>query len=124
MALAKRSLGLVLTISSFSLLLVAAAAPTGERVKQVIPNQVCMINKKHFKRTQMPVTVEGLTYYVCCEDCKTQLLTDPSARVDVDPVSGNKVDKASAFIGADKEGNVYFFESGQNLQKFRVPPKS
>jgi YHS domain-containing protein len=122
MALAKRSLGLVLTVSLLSLLLVAAVP--NERVKQVIPNRVCMINKTLFKTTQTPVIVDGRTYYVCCDPCKAQLLEDPSARVDVDPVSGNKVDKASAFVGVDKAGNVYFFENSKNLHQFRVPPKS
>jgi len=119
MTLAKRCLGLVLAVSSFSLLVAAA----GEKVKQVDSKYVCMITKKHFQNEQMQVNVEGRTYYVCCDMCKTQLLEDPSTRADVDPVSSNKVDKATAVVGVDKAGNVYFFESVQNLERFRVPSK-
>jgi YHS domain-containing protein len=124
MALAKRGLGLVLTISSFSLVLVTAAEQQGERVKQVDSKYVCMITKKHFATEQMQVSIEGRSYYTCCEMCKTQLLEDPSTRVDIDPVSGNQVDKAIAIVGVDKAGNVYFFENTPNLLRFRVPPKT
>jgi len=117
---AKRLLGLTLAVASFSLL----AAAAGEKVKQVDSKYVCMVTKKHFASEQMQVNVEGRTYYACCDMCKTQLLEDPSMRADVDPVSGNKVDKATAVVGVDKAGNVYFFESVQNLEKFRVPAKS
>jgi YHS domain-containing protein len=41
----------------------------------------------------------------------------------VDPVSGKKVDKATAVVGVEKAGNVYFFESVENLERFRVPAK-
>ena len=82
-----------------------------------------MITKKHFDSEQMAVNVEGRTYYACREMCKAQLLKDPSSREDVDPVSGNKIDKATAAVGVDKAGKVYFFETLQNLQRFRVPSK-
>ena len=120
MTLAKRSIGLVLVILSASLVVRAA----GERVKHVDAKYVCMITKKHFQTEQMQVNVEGRTYYACCDMCKTQLLEDPSARTDVDPVSGNKIDKATAVVGIDQAGNVYFFETLHNLERFRVPAKS
>lgn len=119
MTLAKRCLGLVVAISSLSPLVAA----TGEKVKQVDSKYVCMITKKHFQTKQMQVNVEGRSYYACCDTCKTKLLEDPSSREDVDPVSGKKVDKATAVVGVDKAGNVYFFENVQNLERFRVPSK-
>jgi YHS domain-containing protein len=45
----------------------------------------------------------------------------PTTGVAIDPVSGKEVDKAEAVIGIDKAGNVYFFQSEENLKKFRVP---
>jgi len=118
MTLAKRFLGLALAFSSFSLLLAAS-----EKVKQVDSKYVCMMTKKHFDTEQTAVNVEGRTYYVCCRMCKAELLKDASSREDVDPVSGNKVDKATAVVGVDKAGNVYFFENVQNLERFSVPSK-
>jgi len=123
MTLTKRSIGLVLTVVLFSPLLLAVSGDKGERVKQVDSKYVCMITKKHFTSEQTSVNVEGRTYYACCEMCKTQLTEDPSTRTDVDPVSGNKVDKATAVVGVDKAGNAYFFENVQNLERFRVPAK-
>ena len=78
---------------------------------------------KHSATEQTPVSVEGRTYYACCEMCQNQLRDDPSTRTAIDPVSGNKVDKAAAVVGVDKAGKVYFFESVKNLNGFRVPAK-
>jgi len=50
--------------------------------------------------------------------CKAQLLEDPSSREDVDPVSGNKIDKATAVVGVGKAGKVYFFETFQKSAAF------
>jgi YHS domain-containing protein len=108
-----------LAVSSFSVLFASA----GEKVKQVDARYVCMITKKHFTSEQMAVNVEGRTYYACCDMCKTELRDEPSSRTDIDPVSGNKVDKASAVVGVDNAGNVYFFENVENLTQFRVPSK-
>ncbi len=93
----------------------------GERVTRVEAKYVCSINKKFFDRAQIPVTVQGCTYYACCQSCKNELLNDAMSRMDVDPVSGNRVDKASAVIGADRAGNVYYFENLNNLKAFRAP---
>ncbi len=116
---AQRFLGLILAVSSLSVLM----AETGEKVRQVDSKYVCMITHKHFTTEQMPVNIDGRTYYACCDMCKSQLRDDASARTAVDPVSANKVDKATAVVGADKAGNVYFFESVENLNQFRVPVK-
>jgi len=114
----------VATFGTTALSLPVLLADSGEKVKQVSGQFVCMINKKHFDKVQTPVIVEGRTYYACCDMCVRQLNDDPSSRKDVDPVSGKPVDKATAAVGVDKEGNVYFFENPDNLKKFRVPVKA
>ena len=38
-------------------------------------------------------------------------------RVGIDPISGTKVDKATAIIAADAYNRVYYFESKENLAK-------
>lgn len=93
-------------------------------LKQVDAKYVCMINKKVFPNAQIPVEVAGRTYYGCCDMCKTRLQGDPKSRMDVDPVSGKEVDKATAVIGADKDGTTYFFESVVNLKKFKAPAQN
>ncbi len=79
---------------------------------------VCMINNQSFNKEQIPVEVDGKTYYGCCQMCEAKLKSDPGSRTAVDPVSGNDVDKATAIIGAAPDGTVYYFESEQNLKAF------
>jgi len=80
-----------------------------------------MIERKRFDEPQKAVTVEGRTYYTCCDVHAAELEQDAASRMDVDPVSCVKVDKATAIVGADKAGNVYFFENAKNLKLFHVP---
>ena len=79
---------------------------------------VCMINNQSFNKEQIPVKIDGKTYYGCCQSCEAKLKSDPSSRTAVDPVSGVDVDKAVAVIGATPEGNIYYFESQENLEAF------
>lgn len=93
----------------------AMADQAESALKQVDSNHVCMITDQEFAREQIPVEVEGKTYYGCCEMCKAKLNNNPESRVAIDPVSGNEVDKAEAVIGATPDGKVFYFESEENL---------
>lgn len=124
MAFLKRLVVFPTALAVLSLAIPLSAAPKvgeGERVKQVEAKYVCFITKQRFDTPQLPVLVDGKTYYGCCQTCMQQLMNDPTNRVDVDPVSGKEVDKATAVIGVDKAGKAYFFESMENLKKFRLP---
>ena len=90
-------------------------------MKQVNANYTCFVSLKHFDEPQTAVEVNGKKYYGCHEDCAKQLTGDPTSRVAVDPVSKKEVDKADAVVGADKAGNIYFFENQRDLKRFRVP---
>jgi YHS domain-containing protein len=79
---------------------------------------VCMINNQSFSKEQIPVEVDGKTYYGCCQMCEARLKSDPGSRRAVDPFSGNEVDKAVAVTGAAPDGTVYYFESEENLKAF------
>jgi YHS domain-containing protein len=87
---------------------IAAAEPGLQRVET---KRVCMVNNQVFEKDQIPVTVEGKTYYGCCEMCKERLSKDAALRSAVDPVTGKTVDKATAVIGALPDGKVLYFES-------------
>jgi YHS domain-containing protein len=92
---------------------------------QVVEHKyVCMINNHRFNKAQIPVEVEGRTYYGCCEMCKGRLGGDPKSRIATDPVSGKEVDKAKAVIGANADGEVFYFESVENLKRYKANPKS
>jgi len=93
------------------------AAPAGPATK-VEAKKVCMVNDALFQKDQIPVEVEGKTYYGCCEMCKARLAQDAAARSSVDPVTGATVDKATAVPGALADGSVLYFESEKTLEEY------
>ncbi len=104
--------------------LFAQDAPKSGGLQRVDPKYVCFINKHKFDKEQLPVEVDGKTYYGCCDMCKSKLKSDPASRYDTDPVSGKRVNKADAVIGADANGKIYFFENEEDLKKFQPPAES
>jgi YHS domain-containing protein len=98
---------------------VASAGETTPVLKRVEAKKVCMVNNAVFEKDQIPIAVEGKTYYGCCEMCKERLAKDAEARTGVDPVSGKKVDKATAVIAALPDGKVLYFESEETLKKYQ-----
>ena len=110
----------------------AGNAPSGAS-DQVAPNanvltlvtdasQVCMVNNQFMGTAQIPVEVEGRTYYGCCEMCKSRLAKDPSVRTATDPVSGKHVDKASAVIARAKDGRTLYFEGLDTFAQYGLGP--
>lgn len=100
-----------------------AAAQAAAGLKKVESKFVCMINNQQMDKEQIPVDVDGKTYYGCCAMCKERLAKDPDSRKAVDPVSGKEVDKAKAVIGADARGDVWYFENDKNLETYNTKPK-
>jgi len=82
-------------------------------------SQVWMVNDRFMGKPQIPIAVEGRTYYGCCAMCKDRLGTDPKARTARDPVTGESVDKATAVIVQDKAGKVMYFASERTLSRYR-----
>lgn len=82
-------------------------------------SQVCMVNDQYMGKPQIPVEVEGRTYFGCCAMCKDRLNNDPSSRMAQDPVSGESVDKSRAVIAQDSSGKVMYFSSEDTLSRYR-----
>ena len=83
------------------------------------PSQVCMVNNQFMGKPQIAIAIDGRTYYGCCAMCKDRLGNDPSARMAVDPVTGEQVDKATALIIQDSNGKVLYFASEETLRRYR-----
>lgn len=96
----------------------APALPAG-MARVTDRSEVCMVNNIYMGRPQIPVQVEGRTYFGCCPDCKMKLENLPATRTAQDPVTGEPVDKATAVITRDASGNVYYFASEETLRRFR-----
>src|SRR5688572_21375788 len=94
-------------------------APTAP-LKKVESKTVCMINERAMWKDQIPVEIDGKTYYGCCDMCKKALNDNVQSRFSTDPLSKKAVDKALAVIAADADGNVYYFENDTNLKKFNA----
>ena len=99
----------------------ATAAPArAEDITKVDSKRVCMVNNTLFDKDQIPVAVDGKTYFGCCEMCKGRLARDPSSRSAKDPVSGKLVNKASAVIAKRPSGEVIYFESKDTFERYRT----
>lgn len=84
-----------------------------------VPNElVCMVNDAYMGKPQIPVPVNGKTYYGCCQMCVSTLNEKESARTGIDPFSKKPIDKTEAYIVLmTKEGEVAYFESKENYLK-------
>lgn len=74
-------------------------------------NEVCMVNNRFMNSVQIEVPLNNKTYYGCCEGCVKMLNEDSASRFAFDPLSGEQVDKAIAFIigkPGSKEDVLYF----------------
>ncbi len=83
------------------------------------PSQVCMVNNQFMGKPQIPIEVEGRTYFGCCAMCKDRLNNDPASRVARDPVTNEEVDKAKAVIVQDSSGKVLYFTNEDTLGRYR-----
>lgn len=82
---------------------------------------VCMVNDTYMGIEQIPVLVDDKTYYGCCEMCKDKLRNGDEHRYAQDPLTGEKVDKASAFIILEsaKSGKVLYFRSIETFKEYK-----
>lgn len=79
---------------------------------------VCMVNDRFMGSEQIPVSVDGKTYYGCCAACKDKLQNNAAVRTAVDPVTQRPVDKAVAVIGKTDSGKVLYFESADTFARY------
>ncbi|WP_020534843.1 hypothetical protein [Lewinella cohaerens] len=87
--------------------------------RQVIAQQVCMVNDTYMGKDQIAVPVNGKTYYGCCQMCVTTLNEQESSRQASDPLTGEEVDKAEAIIAVlNQDGSVGYFKNETNYQNY------
>jgi YHS domain-containing protein len=109
--------GLVLILAATGELQLGSAS-AGSQLKT---SYVCMMNNKYLGTEQIPVAVEGKTYYGCCAGCAGTLQNNPQVRTATDPYSGEVVDKADAFIvlKSDATKEVQYFKSEKNYEEYK-----
>lgn len=84
------------------------------------PEQVCMVNNAYMGKKQIPVEYDGKIYYGCCQMCVKKIQTEREVRFAKDPVTGEEVDKAKAYIAPSASGKeeVLYFKSAATYQQF------
>lgn len=84
-------------------------------------NLVCMVNDTYFNKEQILVEVDNKKYYGCCDMCVETLNKKREIRYAKDPLTGEEVDKALAFIAINPKvagGKVLYFSDQENYQKY------
>ncbi len=81
---------------------------------------VCMVNDAFMGIKQFPVPVGDKMYFGCCEQCVDKIKNNRQFRYAKDPLTGEEVDKALAFIvvKSEKDRSVHYFKSKDNCDKF------
>jgi YHS domain-containing protein len=111
---------------------VEAEAPTVSSAPAALPDGltriedaslVCMVNNTYMGKPQIPVDVDGKTYFGCCPMCKERLAKEADTRIAIDPVNGAQVDKALAVLVKDADGNVLYFGSEDSLRRYSISPR-
>lgn len=91
------------------------------KTAQLKSSYVCYVNDRFMGSEQIPVAVDGKTYYGCCDGCVDKLKKNlANVRFAKDPLTGAKVDKATAFIVLKPHANgaVLYFKSKENYKKY------
>ncbi len=83
---------------------------------------VCAVQDTVGTKAGLPHVVNGKTYYLCCEGCRSSIQKEPGKyTIASDPVSGKKVDKAVAMI-YNLDGKAFYFENDANRKTFSEDP--
>lgn len=89
-------------------------------ITRLVNSQVCMINNRFMNSDQIAVPIDNKTYYGCCEGCVKALKDDSTTHYTADPLSGEQIDKAIAFI-IGKPGSkqdVLYFKTETNAREY------
>lgn len=115
----QKTFGVLLLILLFAATMgIVPAQAAGPGLVKAEVKKVCMVNNHFMGKDQIPVQVEGKTYYGCCEMCKEKLAKDETSRYSTDPVTGARVDKAKAVIGVLPDGTALYFENDASFNKY------
>ena len=81
---------------------------------------VCMVNDQFMGgKEQISIEAEGKTYYGCCDNCIDKIKNNvKNVRYAKDPLTGEQVDKASAFIVKEADDDLLYFASEENYKQY------
>ena len=87
---------------------------------KVESSYVCFVNNEYMGKDQIPVEVNGKTYYGCCQGCVGNLKGNRKVRYAIDPFTGKEVDKATAYIVIKEVGktDILYFKNKANYDAY------
>lgn len=100
------------------LTLMACSPAKSPSLKAVDPSLVCMGTDQVPGKAMIAIELDGKTYYGCCPKCNERLRSDKGERRAIDPLSGEAVDKADAFILEGPGGIALYFQSAETAEKY------
>ena len=111
--------GLTVVFVPLAILIILESGKTETGLKRIASSNTCMGSNQAQEKAQNYAMVDGKSYYGCTDMCIANLKKHTGFRYGRDPVSGNRVDKALAIVGAKKNGQLLYFESERNLLAYR-----
>ena len=89
-------------------------------IEVVEASKVCMVNNMYMGgKEQIKIEADGKTYYGCCVNCINQIENNTNnVRIGKDPLTGEEVDKAKAFIVKKENDDLLYFASKENYEKY------
>lgn len=111
--------GLVLFIVPLAIWALVETGRSETGLMRIVSSNSCMGSNQAQEKAQDYAIVDGKPYYGCTDMCIANLRQNAGFRYSHDPVSGKKVDKATAIVGARKNGQLLYFESEKNFLSYR-----
>lgn len=85
---------------------------------RVSPEEVNMVTNRVAHGTTESISLNGKSYFISDEGYARTLKTNTTLRFSTDPLTGARVDKATAATFADASGRVFYFESEKTCKDF------
>ncbi len=83
------------------------------------PSHTCMGSNMAQAKAQNYADIDGKRYYGCTNMCITNLKENPGFRYGIDPVSGKRVDKATALVAKQSHGALLYFEGEETFRAYK-----
>lgn len=94
------------------------AGSPSQWLTRVDASKINMVTDRVSGESTTKVNINGSSYFVGGETYAWTLEQNQSLRFSTDPITGKKVNKATAATFADADGNVLYFENEGSLKSF------
>ena len=111
--------GLLLILVPLAIWTLIEAGRKDAGIIRIASSHTCMGSNQAQEKAQNYAIVDDKRYYGCTDMCIANLKQNWGFRYGLDPVSGKRVDKATALVGARKNGQLLYFETEENFLAYR-----